>query len=91
MALLGLRCCVGAFSSCSEWELLPIVVALLLLQSTGSAALQHVESSRTRDGTCVPCWILIHCTTREVLSLIFVGTKAITAFKFYLRSLLQKK
>ena len=31
-------------------------------------ALQHVESSWTRDGTRVPCictWILIHCATRE--------------------------
>ena len=29
---------------------------------------RHVESSRTGDQTCVPCfsrWILIHCTTRE--------------------------
>ena len=35
----------------------------------GLVALQHVECSRTRDGTCVP-WIgrriLIHCTTQEV-------------------------
>ena len=36
----------------------------------GFAALWHVESSPTRDWTCVLCigsWILIHCTTREVL------------------------
>ena len=33
-------------------------------------ALQHVESSWTRDETHVPCigsWILIHCMTREIL------------------------
>ena len=36
---------------------------------TGLVAPRHVESSLTRDRTCVPCmgrWILIHCTTREV-------------------------
>ena len=34
----------------------------------GLSSLRHVESSRTRDRTFVPCigrWILIHCTTRE--------------------------
>ena len=34
-----------------------------------SCSVRHVESSQTRDGTCVPYigrWILIHCTTREV-------------------------
>ena len=44
LAALGLRCCMQAFSSCSEWGLLfvavrelPIVVpSLLLFQSTGS-------------------------------------------------------
>ena len=55
---------------------------LLLLQSTSSrvhklqklrymglAAPQHVESSQTRDQTCVPCtsrWISYQWTTREV-------------------------
>ena len=37
----------------------------------GLVALQRVGSSQTRDRTCVPCigrQILIHCTTREVLS-----------------------
>ena len=35
----------------------------------GLVALWHVESSRTRDQTCVPfldTWILIQCTNREV-------------------------
>ena len=59
-----------------------VVRGLLLLGHTGSrwagsvvvamglAALQHVESSPTRDQTGVPCigrWIITHCTTREVL------------------------
>ena len=30
MAALGLHCCVRAFSSCSEWELLIIAVRRLL-------------------------------------------------------------
>ena len=36
----------------------------------GLVAPLHVETSQTRDWTCVPCTgkrILIHCTTREVL------------------------
>ena len=46
--------CVG-FSSCGTW---------------GLVTLRHVESSRTRARTRVPCIgrrILNHCTTREVL------------------------
>ena len=58
-----------------------LIAWLLLLLSTGSRAwarflwcsglvgLQHVESSRSRDRTHVPCvgrQILNHCTTREV-------------------------
>ena len=31
LAALGLRCCAQAFSSCSEWELLFIVVCGLLI------------------------------------------------------------
>ena len=40
---------------------------------TGLILRWHVGSSRTRDPTCVSCiggWILIHCTTREVLEII---------------------
>ena len=40
----------------------------------GLAALQRVESSRTKDQTHVPCigrWILNHWTSREVLLSIF--------------------
>ena len=65
---------VYAVSGCSERR--------LLLQSTGSrlsvewlwctglVAFQYVESSWNRVQTCISCigrWILIHCTTREVL------------------------
>ena len=43
---------------------------------TGSAALRHVRSSRTRDRTCVPCiarQILSHWATREAWSTTFKG------------------
>ena len=39
------------------------------LWHTGLVVPQHVESSQTRDQTCVPCigrQILILCTTREI-------------------------
>ena len=50
----------AGFSSCS--------MGTQQLWHTGLDVPQHVESSRTRDRTCVPCigrWVLIHCTTRE--------------------------
>ena len=99
LAVLGLRCCTRAFSSCSEQWLLFIAVTGLLtaaaslvaqhrlqahrlqqlwladsrvqaqqLWRTGTAALQHVQSSRTRARTRVPRTgrrILNHCATRE--------------------------
>ena len=84
MVALGLRCYTWAFFSCSEQGLLFTVVRGLLivcraqalgtqvqeLWFTGLVATWHVGSSRTRDGTCVPCigrQILNHWTTREVL------------------------
>ena len=51
------------------------VCGLQQLGCTGLAALQHVESSQTRDRTCVPCtarWILNYWATREVLIVIFL-------------------
>ena len=42
---------------------------------TGFVVLQQVESSQTRDRTCVSSiggWILIHCITREVSELQFL-------------------
>ena len=50
-------------------------LGLQSLQHVGSVAwslvaLSHVESSRTRDRTRVPCFgrqILIHCSTKEAL------------------------
>ena len=56
------------FSSCSTWA--------QQLWCQGLVALQHVESSWTRDQTCVPCIgrrIPIHCTTGEVL-MIFIAS-----------------
>ena len=57
------------------------------LGSMGLVAPQHVESSRTRDGTCVPCigrQILIHCATKEVLKLFFFFlTYALNDFVVY--------
>ena len=54
---------VGA-SRCGAQTLGAVVVAGRLSYS------RHVESFPTRDATYVPCtnrWILIHCTTKEVL------------------------
>ena len=60
LAVLGVHCCLRAFSRCSEWGL--CLQWLLLLQSTGSRThelqwlwrtelvlSQHVGSSQTRD------------------------------------------
>ena len=75
-----LYCCIQAFSSCGEQGLLLVVVVGFLLQwlllwSIGSrqraealAALWHVGSSPTRDGSGVSYiarQILNHWTTRE--------------------------
>ena len=59
MAALGLHCGAQAFSSWSEQG-----------PTHGLVALQHVESSWTRDWTHFPCagrQVLNHWTTREVL------------------------
>ena len=48
----------------------------------------HVEPSRTRDGTHVPCtgmWIPIHCITREVWSCLFL-IRIFFFFFFFLRT-----
>ena len=87
MALLGLHCCVQAFSgfgkqglpsSCSAGashrgglfccRVDPRVHGLSSCGHTGLAALQHVQSSWTKDNTHVPCigrQILNQCTTRK--------------------------
>ena len=52
---------------------------------TGLVALRHVDSSQTRDRTCVLCisrWILIHRTTREVPLLLFVRTLILSIHLF---------
>ena len=40
LAVLGLRCCSWAFSSCGEWELLFIVVRRLLI-AVASLVVEH--------------------------------------------------
>ena len=40
MAVLGLRCCVRAFSSCGEWRLLFVAVCGLLI-AVASLAAEH--------------------------------------------------
>ena len=52
----------------------------------GLVAPQHVESSRIRDWTRVPCigrWILNHCATREVPLYIFVIDTLGVIFAFF--------
>ena len=88
LAVLGLRSCARAFSSCSERDYSSAVVPRLLtavasliaehglygtraqmLWSAGLVAAWPVESSWTRDRTCVPSvgrQILNHWTTGEV-------------------------
>ena len=69
----------GSYSHCVAWALYcpafsccwgcALGVQTQKLWCTGLVALRHVESSRTRDQTRVPCpgrWTLIHCTTREI-------------------------
>ena len=63
--------CLG-FSNCctrAQWsQLVGSRVRAQKLWRTGLVAPWQVESSRTRDWTCVPCigrQILIHCTARE--------------------------
>ena len=85
MALLSLPCSVwtsfhwrqaGATLHCNVWALGVKSFSSYGLQAqslwcTGLVAPQHVESSRSRDRTHVPCVgrrILIHCTTKEVPS-----------------------
>ena len=52
---------------------------------TGLVATQHVESSHTRDGTCVLCidgWVLTHCAIREV-QLLFCKLCLVEDFFFF--------
>ena len=71
MAVLNLDWCSRAFSSCGEWGLLFVEVTRAhRFQELWHTAPQHVESSRTRDGTHVlyiGLQVLIHCTPWEVL------------------------
>ena len=84
------------------WRVFVAMYGLLLLLSMGSrawarflrrsglAGLQHVESSRSRVRTHVPCvgrQILNHCATREVRMLCLL-TNTLSAYYFYLQYLL---
>ena len=62
LVVLGLHCCVRAFSSCGERGLLftvmdglLIAVASLHMWHMGLVAPWHVDSSQTRNQTYVPC------------------------------------
>ena len=55
----------------SSFQLLSSKAQAQQLRCTGLVAQRYASYSQTRDQTCVPCigrQILIHCTTREVLS-----------------------
>ena len=76
LSWLQRRAHCGGFSCCGAQALgtWASVVAAHGLSScdTWLRCSRHVESSCTRDRTHIPCigrWILIHCTTREVLDL----------------------
>ena len=56
------------------------------LRHTGLVAPRHVGSSRTRDGTRVPClgrWILNHCATREVPTISFYSARLLGQKVFF--------
>ena len=62
---------------------------------TGLVFPWHVSSSWTRDRTCVPCigrQVLIHCTTREVLSIFLLGLfPGVLLLRIFLKILVLKK
>ena len=69
-AVTSLVC--GAQALCT-WASVAAAQRLSSWGELGLVAPRHVESSRTRDRTCVPCIsrrILTHSTTREVLHLL---------------------
>lgn len=58
------------------------------LRCSGLAGLQHVESSRSRNRTHVPCvgrQTLNHCATREVPHIIFKGLIFNSSVVYYLK------
>ena len=83
---LSLVAASGGYSSCTgfslQWLILWIpgsrAFGLQQLGCMGLVTSRLVESSRTRDQTCVPCigrWILNHLTTRKVLFYTFSMVK----------------
>ena len=90
LILLGVHCYVRNFSGCGKWGLrsrggaqasrwgaFPCrrgQNAQAQLRHAGLVPAQHLEFSRTRDWTCVPCvgrWVLNHWATREILPYFF--------------------
>ena len=85
LVALGLHCCTQPFSSCNaqashggDFSYCEAQALATWFNNcmwlAGLVAPWHVESSGTRDWTCVPCigrWIPIHCTTKEVPPLPF--------------------
>ena len=84
LAALDLLCCEQAFSSCSAWASHHGTFSCCGAQALGHVGFsscgpglvvpQHVESSRTRDQTYVPCigrQILNYWTTSKILNIIF--------------------
>ena len=65
----------GVTSLVAEPGLEGMQTSVIVAHSTGLIALQQVESSRIRNGTCVLCigrQILMHCATREVIMLLLL-------------------
>ena len=71
---LGMQASALAAHGLGSWGSWPWSMRVQWLWHTGLVALGHVESSQTWNWTHVPCigrWILIYCTTREVLHIVF--------------------
>ena len=68
MTVLGLSLVAasGSYSCCGAW---PLGIWVSVVVVTGLVAPQNMESSQTRDLTCVPCigrWTLNYWTHSEV-------------------------
>ena len=77
---------LGLLTAVTSLAAEPRLYAHSLQQDTGLVALRHMESSRTRDQTHIPCigrQILNHWTPWEVLLCLF----RVVAFLFFSHSL----
>ena len=78
---LGAQGSAAAARGLSSWGLHAPELRLLLFWHMGLVAPLPVDTSQTRDQThvlCVGRWILIHYTTREVLSFLSVVVRMST-------------